>query len=163
MKSLLSEDSSDSEVAMNQAGQTTEEKLDAELVEIQFENRNREPVHVLTYGEQYTVRCSFKCNADIPRLAVTFRLQKPNGQIVYGTSSMFRGTKICGKRGEIISVGFSFDCRLSSACSGSFLIGGGVAEVLSDSSFRIIHLLRDQEFEVVSHANFAGDVDMGSV
>ena len=73
---------------------------------------------------------------------------------------MFRGTKICGKRGEIISVGFSFDCRLS---SGSFLIGGGVAEVLSDSSFRIIHLLRDQEFEVVSHANFAGDVDMGSV
>ena len=28
---LLSEDSSDSEVAMNQAGQTTEEKLDAEL------------------------------------------------------------------------------------------------------------------------------------
>ena len=41
-------------------------------------------------------------------------------------------------------------------------MGGGVAEALSESNLKK-QLFRDQESEVASPANFAGDVEMGSV
>jgi lipopolysaccharide transport system ATP-binding protein len=132
---------------------------DTWIEEISFYNGIGNRVTFLTYGEDYTVKVKVRLVKPLGKLSVGFRIQKPNGQLVYGTASALLGIQISGSASKGFTVTFNLKCLLN---SGKYMLGGGVAEFFSDTQFRVIHVRRDSEFEVVAGSRFQGDVDMGS-
>lgn len=132
---------------------------DTWIEEISFYNGIGDRVIFLTYGEDYTVKVKVRLVKPLGKLSVGFRIQKPNGQLVYGTASALLGIQISGSASKGFTVTFNLKCLLN---SGKYMLGGGVAEFFSDTQFRVIHVRRDSEFEVVAGSRFQGDVDMGS-
>lgn len=123
-------------------------------------NHDKVPVSILSHGETYSIRIMLYCFESIRDVSISFRIEQPSGTVVYGLSSVFCDTLISGQAGETITVEFSFPCWLQ---SGSYLIGGGIAEMLPLGEFNIVHILRDaQQFEVVAPNKFQGVVDLQS-
>jgi len=123
-------------------------------------NQDNVPVSILSHGETYSIRIMLYCFESINDMSVSFRIEQPSGVVVYGLSSTFCDTLISGQAGESITVEFSLPCWLQ---SGSYLIGGGIAEMLPLGEFKIVHILRDaQQFEVVAPNKFQGIVDLQS-
>lgn len=131
--------------------------LDAVVKDVRICNEEGARVLLLEYGKTYVVRSSVELSRPIDRISMGFRIQKPSGQVVYGTSTALLGHEISGSTCNEITMAFRFKCLLA---AGSYLIGGGVSEFVSDTQFRVIHVNRDSAFEVVSMKKFQGDIDM---
>ncbi len=120
-----------------------------------------QPAHMLESGHRYAVR--LRCVSRVPQdsISVGFRIQKPNGTVVYGSTTGLQGLTLSIKDGEAIEVEFEFDCRLA---TGEYLLGGGVAKQLDAERYTVLHLRRDASlFTVRSTVSFQGDVDLQSL
>lgn len=145
------------EIASDQKSLSTSK---AALKSFVIMNEEHRPVSILYHGEKYLVRILLDCHEQIPNMSVSFRIEQPNGTVVYGLSSVFCGVQISGEAGETIAVEFSLPCWLQ---SGSYLLGGGIAEVLIFGGFNILHIVRvAQQFEVIAPNKFQGIVDLQS-
>lgn len=133
---------------------------DAYVEEISFLNPSKSRVVVLEYGETYLVRVRVRLVKPLGKLSLSFRVQKPTGQVVYGTTTSLLEKHISGDDAAGVVVTFSFKCLLQ---AGKYMLGGGVAEFLSETRFRVVHIRRDCEFEVTRSPQFQGDVDLGSM
>lgn len=123
-------------------------------------NHDNTPVSILYHGETYSIRIALYCYESIRDMSVSFRIEQPSGTVVYGLSSIFCEMPISGQAGETIAVEFSLPCWLQ---SGSYLLGGGIAEILALEEFNILHILRNaQQFEVVAPNKFQGIIDLQS-
>lgn len=132
------------------------------VVEITLEDKGGNAVYTLDYGSEYTICVSVTSDRTIESASVSFRIQKPGGSIVYGTTTAFLGLPVRVERGQTVCVAFDLECRFA---PGSYVIGGGVAEQYGESmkESQTVHLLRDAVlFTVVGLMNFAGDVDLRS-
>ena len=134
--------------------------LAAQILDIVLLNRKQVAVSTLFNGEDYLIRIRCLCIRDCSSLSLGFRIQKPNGQVVYGTSTMSNKVEVSGKAGETIEIVFSFHCILN---SGQYLLGGGVARLKGEMEYELIHILREGVvFTVVSNGLFQGDMDLKS-
>lgn len=159
-EALLASAAGGTSVALESSEQRTGSiDVDARLERIWIANPDGKRVLLLTYGEPYRVVAEVRLAKPLGRLSVGFRIQKPSGQLVYGTATALLKEDIDGSRSGVVRVEFSLDCRLN---SGKYVLGGGVAEFTSESQFRVIHVVRDCEFEVISDRQFQGDIDLGS-
>lgn len=132
----------------------------ATVLEYQILNSGGVPVYVLYRGETYTVRVRIKCHEAMDNMSVSFRIEKPSGLVVYGISTIVLDRTVPGTPGETVTVDFSLPCRLQ---SGQYLLGGGIAEMFTESDFSIVHVIREAlEFEVAGASNFQGIVDLES-
>jgi ABC-type polysaccharide/polyol phosphate transport system ATPase subunit len=123
-------------------------------------DRGNVPVSILYHGETYSIRIQLYCYESTPNMSVSFRIEQPSGAVVYGLSSVFSNVSVSGGAGETITVEFSLPCWLQ---SGSYLLGGGLAEILPAGDFNIVHIWRGaQQFEVVAPNKFQGMVDLQS-
>ena len=134
--------------------------LKAEILEVGLLNRERVGVSTLHHGEDYLIHIRCLCRGDFPSLSLGFRIQRPNGQIVYGTSTILTGDPVKGKSGEVVEAFFSLPCVLA---SGEYLLGAGVARMKDETDFEVMHTLNDScTFAVISNGRFQGDVDLQS-
>jgi ABC-type polysaccharide/polyol phosphate transport system ATPase subunit len=160
---LLAEERSGQEVQLTCDAahlQPLETLSDAEILEIYIHNQQDVLVNTLFYGEVYNINIKCKCNVDCDSLSLAFRIQKPEGQVVYGIGSMYQDIKLSAKAGQIIEIVFSLPCRLG---SGQYLLGGGVAKCKGQTDYEVIHVLRDAYiFNVASNEFFQGVVDLQS-
>lgn len=140
-------------------GVVSAEDADATVKDLSIHSESGSVVSVLESGNTYEIRSTVEVRKPMDRISVGFRIQKATGQIVYGTSTALLGQQIFGKESPCISVSFSFKCTLA---AGSYLLGGGVSQFLSDTQFKVLHIIRDKSFEVVSSKRFQGDVDLGA-
>jgi Wzt-like putative exopolysaccharide export protein len=76
---------------------------------------------------------------DVPRASVGFRVQTVGGTGIIGDTTVAHGINITGRRGTQVVVRYDFTCRLS---GGSYLLGGGVSEVLPGGHLRNLHFVR---------------------
>lgn len=132
---------------------------DAEVLELQFIDESGSVATVLVYGRQYEVRHVCRLQRDFPGLSLGYRIQRPNGQVVYGTSTQIQAKPLAGAAGTTIEGRFSFRCLLN---SGTYVLGGGIAEVFGEGQFCVIHVLRDRQFDVVGAPAFQGDINLES-
>jgi lipopolysaccharide transport system ATP-binding protein len=135
------------------------EDADALVEELSIHNESGLVVSILESGNTYEIRSTVQVRKPLDRISVGFRIQKASGQIVYGISTALLGQHISGQESERVMVSFSFKCTLA---AGSYLLGGGVSHFVSDTQFRVLHIIRDKAFEVVSSKQFQGDVDLGA-
>lgn len=133
---------------------------DTYLEELSLVDAQGERVEMLENGRRYAVR--LRCVSRVPQdsISVAFRIQKPNGSVVYGSTSGLQGLTLSIKEGEAVEVEFEFECRLA---SGEYLLGGGVAKQLDAERYTVLHLRRDAcVFTVHSTVSFQGDIDLQS-
>lgn len=117
------------------------------------------PVTLAYAGQKYILRAIVEANAAIANLSVGFKLETPTGVVVYGLQTALLGRVIPIAAGEILTVDFEFPCVLQ---AGSYLYGGGLAEMIGESNFSIINLQRAAgTFEVGGPTRFAGVADLG--
>jgi ABC-type polysaccharide/polyol phosphate transport system ATPase subunit len=132
----------------------------AELIEYECLNEAGVSVQTLYHGESYTIRARMICHERIDRAAVSFRLELPSGLVAYGVSSAYLGRFVSGQAGDVLVVDFSFDCYLQ---SGTYLLGGGIAEYQTDTEYSVVHILRGaQQLTVLSSGKFQGVADLRS-
>jgi ABC-type polysaccharide/polyol phosphate transport system ATPase subunit len=132
----------------------------AELIEYECLNEAGVSVQTLYHGESYTIRARMICHERIDRAAVSFRLELPSGLVAYGVSSAYLGRFVSGQAGDVLVVDFSFDCYLQ---SGTYLLGGGIAEYQTDTEYAVVHILRGaQQLTVLSSGKFQGVADLRS-
>ena len=99
-------------------------------------------------------------HSEIDNMSLSFRIQKPSGLVVYGLSTIHSGEKIRGCRGETVCVDFTLPCFLQ---AGYHLLGGGVAEMVADAQFNVLHIVRGAvQFEVCGQIQFQGVADLQS-
>ncbi|OGA21476.1 MAG: hypothetical protein A3I02_01445 [Betaproteobacteria bacterium RIFCSPLOWO2_02_FULL_67_26] len=156
---LLAEEKARRPVSVSLKGGPWSGNGTAQVIDIAFIDRSGSPVSTLAHGENYEVRCRCRIGRDFSGLSLGYRIQKPSGQIVYGTSTQTQGLSITGRTGETIEARFSFPCMLN---HGAYVLGAGVAEVFAGGHFHVLHYLRDHAFEVAGAAAFQGDVDLRS-
>ena len=131
----------------------------ARLVSIEVINEEGVPVTNLWYGREYIIRLRCLCLEDLPSLNMAFRIQRPNGNGIYATNTIFNDTPLSGKKGETIEVQFNFPCRLG---QGPYLLGSGVGIRVGNTQPEILHLrVEAYHFDVVSPGPFSGQVDLG--
>jgi lipopolysaccharide transport system ATP-binding protein len=131
----------------------------ARLLSIEVLNEEDVPVNQLWYGREYIIRIRALCNDDLPSLNIAFRIQRPNGNGLYATNTIFQDTPLAGKKGEIIEVRFRFPCRLG---QGPYLLGSGVGIREGNAQPELLHYrVEAYQFEVVSPGPFSGQVDLG--
>lgn len=158
---LLQQEMSGKQVQLSyDSNKDFDNSFDAKILDINIVNQKGIRVSNLFYGETYFIKVRCLCIRDCPSLSLSYRIQKSNGQIVYGISSMVLKAEISGEAGQIMEAQFSFPCLLN---SGEYLIGGGVAKMKSESDYEVLHVLRDSfSFTVISDGLFQGDVDLKS-
>lgn len=118
-----------------------------------------ETVRTLIPDEFYTLRVDIESSISIANLSVSFKIETPTGVVVYGLQTALLGQSISVAPDEVVSVEFEFPCKFQ---SGSYLFGGGIAEMNGDFSFTVIDLKRAAgTFEVPGSARFAGLTDIG--
>jgi energy-coupling factor transporter ATP-binding protein EcfA2 len=121
---------------------------------------NGDPAEAVRQGERYLVRARVRCREDVERLSISFRIDRPTGIVVYGTSTASKAVEISGAAGETILVDFTFPCHLQ---AGVYFLGGGVAETQENGDFVILHLVRHAvQLDVAGATDFQGVVDIGS-
>lgn len=137
---------------------TSQEKV--EIESIQLTDEQGLPIATAIRGREYNIRVVVNCFADIPNVSISFKIETPTGQVIYGLQTALLGRVIPARKGEKLTLNFRFPCSLQ---SGEYLIGGGVAEMLGESDFIVISLRRAAHlFEVTGQATFAGVADLGA-
>jgi ABC-type polysaccharide/polyol phosphate transport system ATPase subunit len=118
-------------------------------------------VLTLENNRRYAVRVRCVSRAAHDSVSLSFRIQKPGGSILYGSTTNLQGLSLSIKDGETVEVDFEWECRLA---SGQYVLGGGVAKLLDAQNYAVLHILRDAcLFTVQSSVQFQGDVDLQSV
>jgi hypothetical protein len=118
-------------------------------------------VSTLENNRRYAVRVRCVSRVAHDAVSLSFRIQKPGGSILYGSTTSLQGLTLSIGDGETIEVDFEWECRLA---SGQYLLGGGVAKLLDAQNYAVLHILRDAcLFAVRSGVQFQGDVDLHSV
>ena len=134
--------------------------LKAEILSYELLNEQDTPVRTLVYGNTYLIRMTVFCHSEIDSMSLSFRLEKPSGLVVYGLSTILSGEKIRGYKGKTVCVDFTLPCFLQ---AGNYLLGGGVAEMVADAQFNVLHIVRGAvEFEVCGQIQFQGVADLQS-
>jgi len=134
--------------------------LKAEILSYEVLNDQDISVRTLVYGNTYFIRVTVFCHSEIDNMSLSFRIEKPSGLVVYGLSTIYSGEKIRGCRGKTVCVDFTLPCFLQ---AGNYLLGGGVAEMLADAKFNVLHIVRGAvEFEVCGQIQFQGVADLQS-
>jgi len=134
--------------------------LDAKILDLTILNEEKTRVGILFHGENYLIRSRCLCLRDCPSLSIGFRIETPNGHIIYGYSTILNNVKISGRKDEIVEVYFSFPCPLN---TGQYLISGGVARMKGDMDYEVLHILMDgADFTVISDRPFQGDTNLNS-
>jgi energy-coupling factor transporter ATP-binding protein EcfA2 len=137
-----------------------DESLKAEILSYELLNEQDVPVRTIVYGDTYLIRMKVVCHSDVDSMSLSFRIEQPSGLVVYGLSTIYSGKKIRGCRGKIVCVDFTLPCFLQ---AGNYLLGGGVAEMLGDAKFNVLHIVRGAvEFEVCGQIQFQGVADLQS-
>lgn len=132
----------------------------AALTSVTIRNTHESSVKTLHHGREYYIDISFQSYKENLSLSVGFRIQNQSGRILYGVGSMYSGLEILLDAGQVGTVRFSFKCMLA---SGEYILGAGVSVVLGACEFEVESMPRDSfSFSVISKADFAGEVDMGS-
>ena len=116
-------------------------------------------VSELHYGQTYRLRVELEAGQDVPALSVGFRIELGTGQVVYGSTTVTQGVAIKARAGERIVASFEWRCTLG---GGEFLVTAGLAEMISESEFVILHHYGGA-CECVVHGSplFQGMVDLG--
>jgi lipopolysaccharide transport system ATP-binding protein len=130
------------------------------IQEVDVVNSRGIPVFELFYNEDYHIRVKLHCFENVACLSVGLRIELPTGQIVYGSTTITQNIVFAGHAGQDLLVSFVWKCRLG---SGNYILTAGVAEMLSDSEFIILHHF-GHAYAFFAHSNgkFQGLVDMGS-
>ena len=137
-----------------------QEKIDFKITNVSVVNEEGTEVKTIFYGENYSVKLQCLCLKDHPFLSIGYRICKPSGQIIYGTSTVLHNHKVEAKKGHIVEVNFSFNCILT---SGQYLISGGIALHESITNFEVVQFVGDCDIiTVFSNKTFGGDVDLQS-
>jgi hypothetical protein len=131
------------------------------IEEVDIINARGIPVFELFYNEDYRIRVKLHCFEEVDCLSVGLRIELPTGQVVYGSTTITQDVVFKGHAGTDMYVVFAWKCLLN---SGSYILTAGVAEMLSESDFIILHHF-GHACAFLAHANgkFQGLVDMGSV
>lgn len=141
-----------------QKGVANTRDMKAEIVEFNILNAKGVPVEMLETGCDYTIRAEVKCYQKIDDLSVGFRIETPNGIPVYGLQTTLLDKHISCEAEQRIELDFSFPCRLQ---NGTYVLGGGLAEMHAESNFSIIHVLRGAcVFNVSGKTRFSGLADL---
>ncbi len=132
--------------------------MKAEIVGFSILNGKGVSVEMLETGCDYTIRAEVKCHKKIDDLSVGFRIETPNGTPIYGLQTALLGKHIPCEAGKGLELDFSFPCRLQ---NGTYVLGGGLAEMHAESNFSIIHVLRGScVFNVSGKTRFSGLADL---
>ena len=158
---LIAEERSGKPVALS-CGQSDNlpSSLQAKILDGMIVNKEGVEVNTLYYGEKYFIKIRCLCIKNCPSLSIGLIIQKPNGYVVYSTSSLFFKTEISGKANEIIEISFSFTCFFA---SGQYLLASGVSLMKDETNYEVLHILRESSvFTVISNVLFGGDIDLKS-
>jgi len=132
--------------------------MKAELLDLAILNGQGADVQTLQYGHTYTVRAVLASYEEVENLSVGFRIETPNGVVLYGLQTALIQQTIAMGRGDVRHVEFRFPCRLQ---AGTYVLGGGVAEIVGESNFTIIHVLRGSRvLNVIGKTQFSGVADL---
>ena len=133
---------------------TAARMLSAELLDDQ-----ERVVSILENGKCYRLRLRCLCNEDLPSLNIGFRVQRANGESIYGMNTILQNTPLSGRKGEILELTASFTCRFG---PGLYLLGCGVGIRSGNEQTSLLHILRGRHFfEVTRPGNFSGFIDLG--
>jgi ABC-type polysaccharide/polyol phosphate transport system ATPase subunit len=134
--------------------------LKAEVISFEILNENGISVKTLFHGDNYSIRVKAICRTDLNNLSISFRIEQVSGLVVYGTSTILFNKNIKGHKGDLICVDFFLPCLLQ---AGQYLLGGGVSEMLGESKFNVLHIVRGAlDFEVSGNTRFQGVINMQS-
>ena len=133
--------------------------LRARMLSIDILNEEGKVVSVVWSGKTYTIRIRCLCLDELPSLNIAFRVQRANGEGIYGTNTTLQNVPISGAKGEIIELQAEFPCRFG---PGIFLLGCAVGIREGNQQTELLHLIRGKQiFEVMSHGGFSGFMDLG--
>ena len=131
----------------------------ARILGIELLDETRQATKTVVNGQDYIVRIRAECREDLPSLNFGFRIQKPTGEGLYQTNTIFHDVEVSGSAGEVIEVEFVFPCTLG---PGPYLFGCGVGRRERDAQTELFHNLVDAyPFTVLTpNAKFSGLVDL---
>ncbi len=114
---------------------------------------------VLEHGKRYTVRVRCRSLVDHDNISVGFRIQKPQGSTLYGTSTQNYDMTIPIRAGHAVEVDFDWQCNLQ---NGQYVLNAGVAKTLDHlGRFVVLHLAHSVlVFTVSTTVKFMGDYNM---
>lgn len=112
---------------------------EAELVRLEVTTPDGRPAPVLFIDRPYRVAARVRFHVDVARPTIGFRVQTSSGTSVIGDTTLGHGLAVPGERGTEVVVTYDFTCRLA---GGSYLLGGGVAEILPGGDRRSLHFVR---------------------
>ena len=133
--------------------------LRAQMVSIDIFDEEGNVVTILKSGEDYCVRIRCLCNDDLPSLNLSLRIQRANGETIYGTNTIMQKVPVAGKKGDLLEMRLAFPCRFG---PGIYLLGGGVGLRQGDRQTELLDLVRGKHFFEVGISNrFSGFIDLG--
>jgi ABC-type polysaccharide/polyol phosphate transport system ATPase subunit len=157
---LIAEERSGREVALTSGKTAAGDALDAQILRVSVVNGEGVAIGTLFHRQTYEVRVVCRCRAAFENVSIGFIIQKPNGQTMYGSSTMYHDKKIAVGAGQTVEVVFAFSCLLA---SGEYLLAGAVAKMKNSLDYEVIHVYREAtSFFVQSSGKFSGDVDLES-
>ena len=116
-------------------------------------------VSELHYDQIYRIRVELEAGQDVPAMSVGFRIELGTGQVVYGSTTVTQGMPVTARAGECVVASFEWRCSLG---GGEFLVTAGLAEMVSESEYIILHHYGGAcDFVVHSSPQFQGLVDLG--
>jgi ABC-type polysaccharide/polyol phosphate transport system ATPase subunit len=135
-----------------------EEQLKAKILSYQILNEEGKSIETAYYGQTYIIRVVLHCYEAISNLSISFRIETPTGVVVYGLQTALLERVISSQKDETLAVDFTLPCLLQ---TGTYVVGGGIAEMFNKSSFAIIYTLRGGcVFNVIGDNKFSGIVDL---
>jgi lipopolysaccharide transport system ATP-binding protein len=125
--------------AAHYGSESSEPGTEARIAGLEITTPDGRPAPVLFLGQAYRVTARVRFLADVSRASIAFRVQNASGTNIIGDTTGGHGQTVPGRRGTEVAVTFDFTCRLA---SGSYLLGGGVAELLPGGERRNLHFVR---------------------
>ena len=158
-KLLAEERTSGRELLMSMGSSSANETgARAQIVGIQIVDAQGTAVKALENGESYSIRIECQCNEELPSLNVGFRIQRANGESIYGTNTIMSDQALSGQAGDLLQLSFDFLCILG---PGSYYLGSGVGVRSGESQSELLHMMVEGfEFVVLSGEKFSGLVDL---
>lgn len=137
---------------------TIPEGVKAYVKKLDLIDEENHPVSTLYHGKTYRIRSQVHFNEDVSDAVVSFRLETPLGQVVFGHSTVFSDTPVAGLKGQIRTILFEFRNILA---PGEYILGGGVAENFFDT-YNVLHVTRGAVvLNALSDKPVTGVVDFG--
>ena len=132
----------------------------AKMLSIEILEDSGQQTKTIVNGQEYTVRLRCRCEEYLPELVIGFRIQKPTGEGVYQTNTIFSEVDVAGDADDELVLEFAFPCTLG---PGAYLFGCGVGIRDGERMSELLHNLVDTyPFTVLApDAKFSGLVDLG--